>query len=97
MDQIENFFCTSQNYHVTIVYLREEGAKWYCVLSCDNAVKRTPKMSVLIRDKNSKDLLYYEGIFFLLLALWNSFPLHVRNSPSVASFRKHLKTLSLSM
>ena len=24
--------------------------------------------------------------------LWNSFPLHVRNSPSVASFRKHLKT-----
>ena len=25
-------------------------------------------------------------------ALWNSFPLHVRNSPSVASFRKHLKT-----
>ena len=25
-------------------------------------------------------------------ALWNSFPLHVRNSPSVASFRMHLKT-----
>ena len=24
--------------------------------------------------------------------LWNSFPFHVRNSPSVASFRKHLKT-----
>ena len=25
-------------------------------------------------------------------ALWNSFPFQVRNSPSVASFRKHLKT-----
>ena len=24
--------------------------------------------------------------------LWNSFPFHVRSSPSVASFRKHLKT-----
>ena len=24
--------------------------------------------------------------------LWNSFPFHVRNSPSVPSFRKHLKT-----
>ena len=25
-------------------------------------------------------------------ALWNSFPFHVRNSTSVTSFRKHLKT-----
>ena len=62
-----------------------------------NTRRSTPKLKFLqtptfdrIVHKSSKD--FSNSFSHYDPGLWNSFPLHVRNSLSVASFRKHLKT-----
>ena len=62
-----------------------------------NTRRSTPKLKFLqtptFDPRVHKSIKHFSNSFsHYAPALWNSFPLHVRNSPSVASFRKHLKT-----
>ena len=66
--------------------------------SCRNTRRSTPKLKFLqtptFDRRVHKSIKHFSSFIssHYAPALWNSFPLHVRNSPSVASFRKHLKT-----
>ena len=62
-----------------------------------NTRRSTPKLKFLqtptFDRRVHKSIKHFSNSFsHYAPALWNSFPLHVRNSPSIASFRKHLKT-----
>ena len=62
-----------------------------------NTRRSTPKLKFLqtptFDHRVYKSIKHFSNSFsHYAPALWNSFPLHVTNSPSVASFRKHLKT-----
>ena len=65
--------------------------------SSRNTRRSTPKLKFLqtptFDRRVHKSIKHFSNSFsHYAPALWNSFPFHVRNSPSVASFRKHLKT-----
>ena len=65
--------------------------------SSRNTRRSTPKLEFLqaptFDRKVYKSIKHFSNSFsHYAPVLWNSFPFHVRNSPSVASFRKHLKT-----
>ena len=65
--------------------------------SLRNRRRSTPKLKFLqtptFDRRVYKSIKYFSNSFsHYAPVFWNSFPLHVRNSPSVASFRKHLKT-----
>ena len=62
-----------------------------------NTRRSTPKLKFLqtptFDRRVHKSIKHFSNSFsHYAPALWNSFPFHVRNSPSVASFTKHLKT-----
>ena len=62
-----------------------------------NTRRSTPKLKFLqtltFDRRVHKSIKHFSNSFsHYAPALWNSFPLHVRNSLSVVSFRKHLKT-----
>ena len=62
-----------------------------------NTRRSTPKLKILqtptFNRRVHKSIKHFSNSFsHYVPVLWNSFPFHVRNSPSVASFRKHLKT-----
>ena len=76
------------------VYLRELIQPYS---SSRNTRRSTPKLKFLqtptFDRRVHKSIKHFSNSFsHYAPALWNSFPFHVRNSPSVASFRKHLKT-----
>ena len=76
------------------VYLR--GLIHPCT-SSRNTRRSTPKLKFLqaptFDRKVYKSIKHFSNSFsHYAPVLWNSFPFHVRNSPSVTSFRKHLKT-----
>ena len=76
------------------VYLRELIHPY---TSSRNTRRSTPKLKFLQTPtfdcRVHKSIKHFSNSFsHYAPALWNSFPFHVRNSPSVASFRKHLKT-----
>ena len=61
-----------------------------------NTRRSTPKLKFLhtptFDHRVHKSIKHFSNSFsHYAPAFWNSFPLHVRNNPSVASFRKHLK------
>ena len=65
--------------------------------SSRNTRRSTPKLKFLhiptFNRKVYKSVkLFYNSFSHYAPVLWNSFPFQIRNSPSVASFRKHLKT-----
>ena len=77
-----------------IVYLRELIHPY---TSSRNTRQSTPKLKFLqtptFDRRVHKSIKHFSYPFcHYAPVLWNSFPFHVRNSPSVASFRKHLKT-----
>ena len=66
------------------VYLRELIHPY----TSSNTRRSTPKLKFL-----HKSVKHFPNSFsHYAPVLWNSFPSQIRNSPSVASFRKHLKT-----
>ena len=76
------------------IYLRELIHPY---TSSRNTRTSTPKLKFLqtpTLDRRVHKLIKHFSNSFNHYApvLWNSFPFHVRNSPSVVSFRKHLKT-----
>ena len=76
------------------VYLRELIHPYS---SSRNTRRSTPKLKFLqtptFDRRVHKSIKHFSNSFsHYAPSLWNSFPFHVRNSPSVASFRKHLKT-----
>ena len=73
------------------VYLRE---LIHPDTSSRNTRRSTPKLKFLQTPTFvHKSIKHFSNSFgHYAPALWNSFPFHVRNSASVASFRKHLKT-----
>ena len=76
------------------VYLRELTLPY---TSSRNTKRSTPKLKFLqtptFDSRVQKSTKHFSNSFcHYALVLWNSFPFRVRNSPSVASFRKHLKT-----
>ena len=76
------------------VYLRELIHPYS---SSRNTRRSSPKLKFLqtptFDRKVHKSMKHFSNSFsHYAPSLWNSFPLHVRNSPSVVSFRKHLKT-----
>ena len=76
------------------VYLRE---LFHPYSSSRNTRQSTPKFKFLqiptFDHRVHKSIKHFSNSFsHYVPVLWNSFPFHVRNSPSVASFRKHLKT-----
>ena len=77
-----------------LVYLRELIHPY---ASSRNTRRSAPKLKFLqtpIFDRRvHKSIKHFSNSFsHYAPSLWNSFPFHVRNIPSVASFRKHLKT-----
>ena len=78
------------------VYLRELIHPY---TSSRNTRQSTPKLKFLHTPPPPFDCkvhksvkLFSKSFSHYAPVLWNSFPFHIRNSPSVASFRKHLKT-----
>ena len=76
------------------VYLRELIHPY---TSSRNTRQSTPKFKFLqtptFNHKVHKSIKHFSNSFsHYAPVLWNSFPFHIRKSPSVASFRKHLKT-----
>ena len=76
------------------VYLRELIHPY---TSSRNTSRSTPKLKFLhtptFDRKVHKSVKHFSNSFsHYAPALWNSFPFQIRNSPSVTSFRKHLKT-----
>ena len=76
------------------VYLRELIHPY---TSSRNTRRSTPKLKFLhtptFDHKVHKSVkLFSHSFSHYALVLWNSFPYQIRNSPFVASFRKHLKT-----
>ena len=76
------------------VYLRELTLPY---TSSRNTKRSTSKLKFLqtptFDSRVHKSIKHFSNSFcHYTLVLWNSFPFRVRNSPSVASFRKHLKT-----
>ena len=76
------------------VYLRELIHPY---TSSRNTRRSTPKLKFLqtptFDHRFHKSIKHFSNSFnHSVPVLWNSFPFHVRNSRSVASFRKHLKT-----
>ena len=76
------------------VYLR---GLIYPYTSSRNTRRSTPKLKFLqtptFDRRVYKSIKHFSNSFsHYAPALWNSFPFHVSNSPSVASFRKHLTT-----
>ena len=76
------------------VYLRESIHPY---TSSKNTRQSIPKLKFLhiptFDHKVHKSIEYFSNSFsHYTPVLWNSFPFEIRNSPSVASFRKHLKT-----
>ena len=76
------------------VYLRELIHPYS---SSRNTRRSTPKLKFLqtptFDRRVHKSIKHFSNSFnHCAPSLWNSFPFHVRNSPSVAYFRKHLKT-----
>ena len=66
-------------------------------ISSRNTRQSTPKLMFLqtpsFDRRVHKSIKHFSNSFsHYVPVLWNSFPFQVRNSPSVASFRKHLKT-----
>ena len=81
------------------VYLRELIHPYS---SSRNTRRSTPKLKFLqtptFDRRVHKSIKHFSNSFsHYAPSLWNSFPFHVRNSPSVASFRKHLKTTSSAL
>ena len=79
------------------VYLRELIHPYS---SYRNTRQSTPKVKFLqtpsFDRRVHKSMKHFSNCFtHYAPSLWNSFPFHVRNSPSVTSFRKHLKTSPL--
>ena len=77
-----------------LVYLRE---LIHPFTSSRNTRRSTPKLKFLqtptFDRRVHKSIKHFSNFFsHYATVLWNSFPFHVRNSPSIASFRKHLKT-----
>ena len=65
--------------------------------SCFISRRRTPKLKFLhtstFDHRVHKSIKNFSNSFsHYTPVLWNSLPFQIRNSPSVASFRKHLKT-----
>ena len=75
------------------VYLRE---LIHLNTSSRNTRRRTPKLKFLqtptFDHRVHKSVKHSNSFSHYAPVLWNYFPFLVRNSPSVASFRKHLKT-----
>ena len=76
------------------VYLRELIHPY---TSSRNIRQSTPKFKFLHtptfdRKVHKSVKLFSNSFSHYALVVWNSFPFQIRNSPSVASFRKHLKT-----
>ena len=76
------------------VYLRELIHPY---TSSRNTRRSTPKLKFLhtptFNRKVYKSVKHFSNSFcHYAPVLWNSFPFQIRNSPSVTSFRKHLKT-----
>ena len=76
------------------VYLRELIHPY---TSSRNTRRSSPKLKFLqtpnFDRRVHKSIKHFSNSFcHYAPVLWNSFPFHVRNSPSVPSFRKHLKT-----
>ena len=76
------------------VYLRESIHSY---TSSRNTRQSIPKLKFLhtpiLNRKVHKSVKIFSNSFsHYALVLWNSFPFQIRNSPSVTSFRKHLKT-----
>ena len=76
------------------VYLRELIHPY---TSFRNTRRSTPKLKFLhtltFDRRVDKSIKHFSNSFsHYAPVLWNSFPFQIRNSPSVASFRKHLKT-----
>ena len=76
------------------VYLRELVHPYS---SSRNTRRGTPKFKFLqtptFDRRVHKPIKHFSNSFsHYAPSLWNSFPFHVRNGPSIASFRKHLKT-----
>ena len=76
------------------VYLRELIHPY---TSSRNTRRITPKLKFLQTPTSDRRVHksikhFFNSFSHYAPVLWNSFPFHVRNSPSVASFRKHLKT-----
>ena len=78
------------------VYLRELIHPY---TSFRNTRRNTPKLKFLEVHTPTFDRRFHKSIKHFSNSfshyapvLWNSLPFHIRNSPSVASFRKHLKT-----
>ena len=76
------------------VYLRELIHPY---TSSRNTRRSTPKLKFLqtptFDPRVHKSIKHFSNYFsHYAPVLWNSFPFHVRNNSSVASFRKHLKT-----
>ena len=76
------------------VYLRELIHPY---TSSRNTRRSTPKLKFLhtptFDRKVHKSVKHFSNSFsHYAPVLWNSFPFQIRNSPSVTSFRKHLKT-----
>ena len=76
------------------VYLRELIHPY---TSSRNTRRSTPKLMLLqtptFDRRVHKSVKHFSNSFsHYAPVLWNSFPFHVRNIPSVASFRKHLQT-----
>ena len=62
-----------------------------------NTRRSTPKLKFLLAPtfdrRIHKSIKHFSNSFsHYALVLWNSFPFQIRNSPSFASFRKHLET-----
>ena len=76
------------------VYLRE---LLHPYTSSRNTRRSTPKVKFLHTPTFDRKVyksvkLFSNSFSHYAPVLWNSFPFQIRNSPSVASFRKHLKT-----
>ena len=81
------------------VYLRELIHPY---TSSRNTRRSTPKLKFLqtptFDRRVQKSIKHFSNSFsHYAPVLWNSFPFHVGNSPSLASFRKHLKTTSSTL
>ena len=77
-----------------LVYIRELILLYS---SSRNTRRSTPKLKFLqtptFDRRVHKSIKHFSNSFgYYAPSLWNSFPFHVRNSPSVASFRKHLNS-----
>ena len=76
------------------VYLRELIRPY---TTSRNTRRSTPKLKFLHTSTFDRKVyksvkLFSNSFSHYAPVLWNSFPFQIRNSPSVASFRKHLKT-----